>query len=388
MILISKPESDEREGLPSASSMWRTVNCAGWLQFCRDLPRKETKDSLSGTAGHAALAGESADLDSRQEMTVEECRKIRDKIVKEFGFEGCEVIKEKRFWAYSEHLEWDSGMIIFPRGTGQKVCSGQVDEMYLRPPDAFLIIDYKMLFGEHQAAPSNWQLRTLDMIVGGHFASRHVRLGDEMNSICAIIQPWKKGQFSTVKYTPEDRAESKREIYQAVANAVRWNPPRTPGEWCKHCPGRATCPEANKRSEAIVEIVSSRSMQSMTAPERGEMLTWSIWAQGILSEKISQLRAMIESDPLSVAGWGLKPGKNRRSITNVGAAKAALREHMSDQEVEALCTLTPAALEDYLYAVWNKEKCGGTRKEAKELIATELGDLVETKQDRESLVKL
>jgi len=201
--------NDVRDNFPSTSSMWRTSECPGWLQLSKDIPRKDTKDSLAGTAGHAALAGEAVDLDSKMEMTVEACREIADRIVKEFGFEGCEVLKEKRFWAESN---------------GQKICSGQVDELYFRP-DMFLIIDYKTLFGEHQEAASNWQLRTLDYVVGSQIESL------EMNSACAIVQPWKKGQFSTVEYSPESRKESERDILAVVKAAMTPDAPRRPGEW-------------------------------------------------------------------------------------------------------------------------------------------------------------
>lgn len=357
--------NDPRENLPSASSMWRTVNCSGWLALSRDLPRKDTPDSLAGTAGHAALAGEDIELDSKMEMTVEMCREIEARIVAQLGFEKVTPSREERLWFNRDGVRF----------------SGQMDVGYKYPrrgdedPHSGLVIDFKTLHGRQQPAAENLQLRTLVVLMAENWGCEFVT--------AAIVAPWIKNQFSLVEYGPEEIATARTEVVAAVKATLAPDAPRTPGDWCKWCPAKAICPEANSQSEAVT-IRAQWSLESLSTGQRGHLLDQIIWAEDILAAKKAELRSMLESDPAAVEGWMLKPGKNRRTISNVNAAYDAFKGQMTLQEFIALCQLSPAKIEEFLY---QQDKKNHTRKEVEARVAIALGDLVETKPDKPSLSK-
>lgn len=352
--------NDPRENLPSASSMWRTANCSGWLALSRDIPRKDTKDSLAGTAGHAALSGEDIELDSKMELTVEMCREIEARIVAQLGFETATCEREKRFWYNRDGVKF----------------SGQADVAYGKEDRTGLIIDFKTLHGKQQEAKENLQLRALVVLLAENWTLETVT--------AAIVAPWLPGQFSLVEYGPEEITTARTEIVSAVKASLAPDAPRVCGAWCKWCPAKAICPEVNSQSEAVT-IRAQWSLESLSAGQRGHLLDQIVWAEDILAAKKAGLRSMLESDPDSVSGWMLKPGKNRRTISNVNAAYDAFKGQMTLQEFIALCQLSPAKIEEFLY---QQDKKNHTRKEVEAGVETTLGDLVETKQDRDSLAKI
>jgi hypothetical protein len=358
---------DPRCGLPSASNLWRTASCPGWLALSRGAKRVETKDSLTGTLGHAALAGEDVELDSRIEITVEACREIEARIVKEFNFPEQTPVREERLW--------------YRDVSGQKLFSGQLDVGYIDlERNSGLIIDFKTLYGSHQKASENWQLRVLDLLWS---KSRMV----DINYV-VLVQPMVSGQYSIAEYGAEERAQSEIEIVAAVKAALAPNAPRTPGEWCKFCPAKTICPEVNEKTKMVVVTASGASLELMTPKERGELLDLIVWGEDKLAAKKAVLRSLLEADSSAVEGWSLKSGKNRRTISNTNAAFESLKEFFTEQEFLALCEITPAKLESFVYDFLKDSQIGKpTRDKAKEIVAKSLGDLVETKQNKASLAK-
>lgn len=354
--------TDPREGKPSASSMWRTAMCPGWLALSRDIPRKNTSDSESGTRTHAALAGEGVDLTAHEEMTRELCEEIETRIATEFGFNAEHSEREKRFWF----------------GSGE--FSGQADVVY-KFNRLGLVIDFKTLHGRQQAAAENWQLRTLVVLVSDNWSLEWI--------MAAVVAPWLPGQHQLVEYGKEEIEQARVEIVEAVQRTQNPEAPRTPGEWCKFCPARGICVEANEQNKAVV-LRAQTSLDVLTPKERGELLDWMDWATGVMSEKKAAIKAMIEADPASVEGWMLKDGRRLRTVTNAGAALTAIQASfgLTLDEFLSSCAVSTSKLEEFVYQDIKANGHKETRKQVKENVEVALGDLVEVKAAEKSLVKI
>ena len=75
--------SDERNGLPSASSMERYQLCPGSYMAERGLPEATSEDAEAGNRIHAVLAGETVTppLTDDEERTMESCRNQCEELI-------------------------------------------------------------------------------------------------------------------------------------------------------------------------------------------------------------------------------------------------------------------------------------------------------------------
>ncbi len=144
-----------RKNLPSASSMERHSLCDGSFQLESQVEEQSTDWSDSGTRVHAYLADYNEEwgrnpLSDEELKTARRCEELADEVsLKCLGVrveDSRIVLRERRLWVRNQELD--------------EICSGQGDIVQVHEGKV-LIQDFKSLWGEHTAAPSNWQLRTL-----------------------------------------------------------------------------------------------------------------------------------------------------------------------------------------------------------------------------------
>jgi hypothetical protein len=359
-------EKDDRLGLPSASSMDRILACPGSFALEARCPEDETEASKVGTWIHEALAGSKAQLVGTPRETYEKCIEITNKILEAHSFWGADQYTEIRLWFHA-----DDGRALF---------SGKPDRVYLqhRPlgigNSRALIVDYKTLYGEHEEAPSNMQLRALAVLV-----ARRYKVG---SVIVALVQPNVSPQFTIAEYGPTDLAQSMDQILAGIKAATP-EARRTPGDHCKWCKAKTICPEAARQVEKFVDEVASLGVAKMTPKERGETLNKIKFIGTILDPVWDEIKAMLIVDPGSVDGWRVKEGNRRRVIEDARAAYGKVAHLIGPQEFNEACSVSIGDLESVI-----KAHTGGTGAAVKALVNTLLGDLITIKQNAPSIERV
>jgi hypothetical protein len=96
----------------------------------------------------------------------------------------------------------------------------------------------------------------------------------------------------------------------------------------------------------------------------------------------ARAKALLTQTPDAIPGWKLKPGAQRRSIAEAGAAYMKIKDVVSAPEFLECCTVKVGALTT-IYAVKGKIK----RPEAAKALASRLGDSLIVKETSPSLVR-
>src|SRR5215469_7470041 len=225
--------TDERQGLSSASTMYRDAGCSGNRILTASLKEqgfirdgqggwKPDKDCQEGLDIHASLVpGSEVALSKSAQETRDECDRIACSVVDEFfGRVVPIIIAERRFW-------YTIGETRF--------FSGQPDRVYINS-ERILDINFKSGRGDEEDAHLNLQLRT-EVVLLKHAYPNVKEIG------AAIVQPWVTHKPEIVVYDEDAMQDALVEILEIV-DRTHWVKRRTAGPWCRYCPARAFCPEA------------------------------------------------------------------------------------------------------------------------------------------------
>lgn len=290
--------SDERHGLPSASSAHRYALCPGSFLLEQSIQQPDVSgaDAQIGNRIHGYLAGEGIALNEEETKIATDCRLQEIQLVKAvFPFEDrLQVMREKRLWDYDESFT--------------RSWSGKPDVVYHDATRA-LVIDYKTGRGEVQHATGNVQLRALAVLV-------NISRGPFTEITVAIIQPL-AGEPTTCTYEAKDLIRAESEISQLMIDIRSPGQPRNPSsDACKYCKAKEVCPEARGVVETLPTLVPRDGLEIvMTAEQIAEFLAKAPLAEAVIESVRSKARRMIEAGQV-VPGWRLKPGAVRESITN------------------------------------------------------------------------
>jgi len=295
--------SDERLGLPSASSASRYAACLGSWDLERQVAEVEsTGDAAIGNRIHAALALEPVtNLTTDETWIIDRCREQELELVKATFPEATEepnVWREKRLWSIDDR--------------GVKLWSGKPDVIYV-VGSAGLIIDYKSGRGAVEDAAENLQLRCLAALLDENFGFTFDRI------TVAIVQPL-AGLPSVAMYESADIRSAIAESADLMEQIQKIGHPRTPSESaCRYCKGKPFCPEAR---ELAVAPPLNNAPEGITPDAIAATLTNQTLAAFL--DRASQAEAVIEacraearrrlSEGDSIEGWTLKEGAVRETI--------------------------------------------------------------------------
>jgi CRISPR/Cas system-associated exonuclease Cas4 (RecB family) len=290
--------SDERHGLPSASSAHRYALCPGSFLLEQSIQQPDVSgvDAQIGNRIHGYLAGEGIALNE------EEIRIATDSRLQEidlattlFPFQhGLHFVRERRLWGYDN---WFA-----------KSWSGKPD-VVIHDGKKALVIDYKTGRGDVTHATGNLQLRALAVLVNEHF-------GPFEEITVAIIQPL-AGEPTTCTYTVAEIEKATNETHGLMERVRVPNQPRNPStEACKYCKAKEICPEAQGVVANLPALVPRDGLEIVMSPEQiAEFLAVAPLAEAVIESVRGKARRMIEAGQ-TVPGWKLKPGAIRESITN------------------------------------------------------------------------
>lgn len=295
--------SDERLGLPSASSASRYAACLGSWQLEKQIAEGAvTNDATIGNRIHSALAMELVDnLTSDETWTIDRCREQELELVKATFPEATEepnVWREKRLWSIDDR--------------GVKLWSGKPDVIYV-VGSAGLIIDYKSGRGAVENAAENLQLRCLVALLDENFGFTFDRI------TVAIVQPL-AGPPSVAVYESQDIRNAIAESADLMEQIQKIGHPRTPSESaCKYCKGKPFCPEARELAVAgpltntPEGITPDAIAATLTNQSLAAFLDRSAQAEAVIEAcRTEARRRLAEGD--TVEGWTLKEGAVRETI--------------------------------------------------------------------------
>ena len=295
--------SDERLGLPSASSASRYAACLGSWQLEKQIAEGvATNDANIGNRIHAALALEPVDnLTSDETWTIDRCREQELELVKATFPEATEepnVWREKRLWSIDDR--------------GVKLWSGKPDVIYV-VGSAGLIIDYKSGRGAVENAAENLQLRCLVALLDENFGFTFDRI------TVAIVQPL-AGPPSVAVYESADIRNAIAESADLMEQIQKIGHPRTPSESaCKYCKGKPFCTEARELAvagpltNAPEGITPDAIAATLTNQTLAAFLDRAAQAEAVIEACRTEARRRL-SEGDAIEGWTLKEGAMRETI--------------------------------------------------------------------------
>jgi hypothetical protein len=344
--------TDEREGLPSGSTIGRTLECPAWLSRAAVLPALKLADKAWTTGGiraHEALADDTSeeDLDGDIEDAVRICREKLATALIAIGWEEPQEIREQRMFLHDDN--------------GEPVASGKPDRIYIQG-NQFFAPDFKT--GRKDVLPpaQNAQLIFYALLAQEQYGVNEGYL--------AIIPAWKRVQPMAF-IGPAQLAEWRTAILGALTEAKGEHPRAKATAACDYCPCRWACPEAWEVVQLADQLSTSTLMHD--TPET-ILLNYDTakHAEGTIKAYTEALKAMITEAPDAVPGLKIGKGSEIKTIPGSEDTFNRLTEILPLDVVLRSIKFTPASLA--------KAKTGGKGAKAyQQKLENDLAEIIETK---------
>ena len=400
-------ESDPRQGLPSASGLYRLRNCPGSYRMEREAiarnmaPPDDNEAAASGTRIHRWLETESDEdwnaLSYAEQQTASLCQSQARWLLADFAKRHGEVTWEMREVRQALNA---FGVVFHASKPKDRIGSGQAD-LIARAGKNLLVIDYKTGRGDVTPAESNDQLRGLAPL----FADTNPE-----SVTVAIVAPM-VGQPTVAVFDRDALKAAKAWLVQTWLNAPHATETAA-GDWCQYCPARLICAAyADHNAQTLApltqdglptdkmkEALFARAYESdaATLAEMGERVKMLEWGAAAIK---SAIRKRLEeggngANELKAAGWSLKEEGGAREITDPDKAAQLLAPLLAGAEggpqgaLMRAAKLSAATLTEEIHKASGKKsttRYNITGKDAKELLASTLGGLI-TQKPRTKLV--
>ena len=391
-------ELDPRQGLPSASGLYRLRNCPGSYRMEREAiargmaPPDDSDAAASGTRIHRWLETESEEdwqaLSYAEQDTAARCQSQARWLLADFAKRHGNTDWEMREVRQTVNA---FGVVFHASKPKDRIGSGQAD-LIARAGNHLLVIDYKTGRADVTPAESNDQLRGLAPL----FADTNPE-----SVTVAIVAPM-VGQPTVAVFDRDALKTAKSWLVQTWLNAPHATETAA-GPWCQYCPGRLICGTyADHNAQTLApltqdglpadkakEAMFARAYESdvATLAEMGERVRMLEWGAAAIKSAIRKRleEGWRDADELKAAGWSLKEEGGAREITDPDKAAQLLAPLLAGSEGGATAALMRAAklsaatLTEELHKASGKKSAtryNMTAKEAKELLASTLGELI------------
>jgi hypothetical protein len=231
---------------------------------------------------------------------------------------------------------------------------------------------YDSKFGRNEVpkADINLQLRCYAVMFAENFNCERI--------FCAITQPWLKSpdDFTSVVYTAENLPEFKAEILAIDAASKDKDAPRNASEEaCQYCKAKAQCGKAVR----VAAILALAKIRDLTI-EQLEMIGPEIeLAQMVVNAWYNRVKYIAEKKPDLLKKYELSEPQQVRQITDGALAFQALRDAeilSKDPEEAAKELISCSKISFNELKIMAATKAGRTQKDAENLVAAALGDLL------------
>lgn len=356
--------TDERQSLPSASEMYRIAGCAGYLSFARQHGKtSESQDAALGTAIHEVLKNEGVGADTlptdHARWIVSKSLELRESMAAQvFGSNPIEVLKECRFWSRNP--------------AGDNIFSGKGDWVGIDQSNSVaLVVDYKSLYGDTDAASENWQLMTLAACLEDHF--NHESGTGFATIYGAIIQPAVNLQPELVAYSHQQVVDAGQLIRRKLREAAMPFAPRIPGNHCKFCPAAHECPEAQSTAAVIYHSNLIDKVSALSPTEISRLLPTFPTVLKVMEKVKERAKELAEAGELP--GYELRDGYEVTTVTDIPGFFEALQAEcgITKDEFFRNLNVTKDGLEQIFRDRWSVQTGLSKRAAAirfKEIVAT------------------
>jgi len=260
--------TDPRHGAPSASALYRLMNCPGSHAAQQGLPEISNPDAEEGTLLHAALAGEEVALNDDRAEFVDVCERQVGRLLETWKHAPDEVVTEERFAL----TRFGTCVRLRPGSRAAVTFSGQPDRVWInREAKSALLVDYKTGRVPAQRADENAQLAGLSVLIARTFKLEHIT--------AAIVQPW-CGKPTVVHYDAHALEVAHRWLLDLLADVERATPEdRTAGDWCRYCRAglQGRCEVFNAAATNQIEVMDPQSLASLD----GKTQRAALWARAM-----------------------------------------------------------------------------------------------------------
>lgn len=332
--------SDERLGLPSASSRDRDWRCPGNRGIVAQLSAEgslrddKTAVSESGDKIHEALeTGDDSDLTHGETVSLESIQEKIDQIKEMAGVpDDAEEVKEVRLWL---------------RDGLKKIASGKADLTY-RWGDMALIIDAKSGWKEVTPSPENLQLRGL---VALEFANN-----TDCDTVMTAIAPAVGKPHDVVAYHRETTGHlALLEWKDHIRKTEEQDAPRIPGNHCDYCPAKIHCPEARAVVKRVAATIIHGAGFSLPTRELEQFLDqFSGMAKKVIAEAEAEMKRRLDDDPDCSDIYGLsKPRKTEKIVDLPKAFLQAQALGITGPDFTSRCSITKTNLQELVQTKLN-----------------------------------
>jgi hypothetical protein len=274
-------------------------------------------------------------------------------------------LRESRWWLRGENQE--------------PLYSGQTDAVWIRGDEGgeadILVADLKGLFGYHDPAPLNMQIRRYIALVA---ANRSGMNYTGIRSASAYLnQPAKTLNPVMTTYDADAIEMAVMEMHMDLAAMMDPDAKRIAGPvQCHHCRAKLLCPEFEKAQSAVmvsvVEQVTappsketlSEGIAALPGPTLAKFLAWVPAFRDACDLAQTEGKRRLRDDPASVPGWALKPNAPRSKVEDVTTlfARCSAEWQVTGLAFTALCSITKKNIQQL---VREKSKLKGAALDAK-----------------------
>jgi len=338
-------ESDNRFGVPSASSIHRTANCKGWLKFANGHQSKAGPWAEDGTAVALALEhGPSSPqweaLPPNLAQTATLCWHQTMSVIHRWLGEEDECEDVNQSWWERGSKERRLGLTVMgkvidapPTSKAKFIGTGKPD-FDLVAGNKALVIDHKSGWGDIIPSHASPQLRMNAVLVA-------MRYPTVTEAHVAIVQP-RKGRPELAFYDQAGLIAAKQWLLDVLADErAATSQDLCAGDWCQYCPcAELGCPALRAKSLEVVRPLEIDRLPPDKAKEAIFARVMEVSSKTLMEmdaqRKILELAAaaipsairlrLEHGDPIICENYRLTEGKNIRKITNAAAAYEALQE--------------------------------------------------------------
>jgi hypothetical protein len=370
--MLSK-DKEAQHALLSPSSSHRWMHCPGSVALTKDMPNESNAASRLGTAAHALAV----EILSGHDYGVGDVIKFRD------GETDCsETIDEdmlKGVLVYTEHINnlaeyapnpelWlEQRLKLFGTfGTGDAI---------LRDGVTLNVLDYKN--GRVPVLLKDGEEYNSQLLF---YAAAALKKYDKHREIqwvvLHVVQPncSEVNQIQTEKLpAAEVRKWAELTLKPAMKAAMKPNAPLCPGDWCRFCPGMASCPallkSANELAAADFADVAKPALpavSALTTKQVANILKWSPILDAFLAAVASRALAEMQNGAI-YPGFKLVRKKTNRAWVEASTQKLTvmvLRDKLilagapetlrAEELIGEAPLLSPKGIEDK-FKLWGKK---------------------------------
>lgn len=344
------------------SELKRLRLCPGSYAAAYGLKNIVGDDAHRGTRIHAALNRKYCKGD------VAKCADISDEEYKAFaildGFTH-QIIEQ-----HGGLCRTPEGEITLKIETDDYNIVGHPDLTFVCNDGTFHLVDWKSGYGEQDAAEDHDQLMGYVWLIAHHTNIEEI--------YAHVVTP--RG-ISTYLYKLDDIQRAIKTTHDTCINALAVIDRTPSADACKYCPafGSEHCPESVEQALSVGDIKET----TLSKDTLIKVLPLIPLIDKLIKKAEAQAKQMLEADSNAFNGeWELKPGNTRRTIENVQAAFDGLDDVLPADKFAQCCTVGISDLEKAVAEIKNV-----TVDEAKQLVNARLSDVIETKQNKPSLVR-